>query len=214
MSLAFLGFLPFAIGFITIFVVERREPHPVWIWLLLPWVPVLGASFATIAAFWEGFICVMMFAPIGLVCASFGGVLAGLVQKVPRSLLAKNAGLACVVLLPGLTTSWVQKLLTRQELRKVENVIDVDAPSSMVWKNIERVPRIYPNELRPSWSHRIGFPSPVEATLSFEGVGGVRHASFERGLLFIETVDAWEPERRLAFSMHAQTDQISPPDSG
>jgi hypothetical protein len=88
MSLAFQGFLPFAMGFITIFVVERREPQPVWIWLLLPWVPVLGAS--------------------------------------------------------------------------------------------------------------------------FEGVGGVRHASFERGVLFIETVDAWEPERRLAFSIHAQSDQIPP----
>jgi hypothetical protein len=177
---------------------------------LLPWVPVLGASFATIVAFWEGFICVMMFAPIGLVCASVGGALAGLVIKVPRSLMAKNACLALVVLLPVLTTSWVRKLLTRQDLRKVENAIDIDAPASVVWKNIERVPRIYPEELRLSWSRGIGFPSPVEATLSFEGVGGVRHASFETGVLFIENVDVWEPEGRLAFSIHAQTDRIPP----
>ena len=72
------------------------------------------------------------------------------------------------------------------------------------------MPRIAPEELPFSWSHRIGFPSPLEATLSFEGVGGVRHATFEGGVLFIENVDTWEPERRIAFSIHAQTDLIPP----
>jgi hypothetical protein len=210
MSLAFLVFLPFAMGFLTIFFVERRAPQPIWIWLLLPWVPVLGASFATIIAFWEGFICVIMYAPIGLVCASFGGLLAGLVIRIPRSLMTKNACLAVVVFLPFVTTSWVQKLLTRRDLRKVENVIVIHAPPSIIWENIERVPQIRREELPHSWSHGIGFPSPVEATLSFEGAGSVRHATFERGVLFIENVDLWEPRHRLGFSIHAQTDQIPP----
>jgi hypothetical protein len=78
----------------------------------------------------------------------------------------------------------------------------------MVWRNIERVREIKPSELPPSWSRRIGFPAPIEATLSSEGIGGVRHASFAGGVLFIETVDEWEPNHRLAFSIHAQGDQI------
>ena len=53
--------------------------------------------------------------------------------------------------------------------------------------------------MRETWAQRIGFPRPIEATLSYEGVGGVRHASFERGLMFVETVTDWEPEHRLAF---------------
>ena len=48
----------------------------------------------------------------------------------------------------------------------------------------------------------------MEATLSYEGIGGVRHATFEGGDLFIETIDAWDSEHRLAFSIHAQTAQI------
>jgi len=32
-------------------------------------------------------------------------------------------------------------------------------------------------------------------------VGGVRHARFERGLLFIETITAWDPERSFRFSI-------------
>ena len=210
MSLAFLLFLPFAMGFLTIFFVERRAPQPIWIWLLLPWLPVLGASFATIVAFWEGIICVIMFAPIGLICGSFGGIVGGLVIRIPRSLMTKNACLAIVMLLPLLTTSWVQGFLTRRDLRKVENVIVIHAPPAIVWENIERVPQIRREELPRSWSHGIGFPSPLEATLSFEGAGSVRHATFERGVLFIENVDVWEPQHRLAFSIHARTDQIPP----
>lgn len=189
MSLAFLVFLPFAMGFLTIFVVERQRPQPFTIWVLLPWLPVLGASLATILALWEGFICVIMFAPIGLCCASLGGVLAGLVIRIPRSLITKNACLAVVVLMPLLTTSWLRNLLGRRDLRTVENVIVIQAPAATVWKNIERVPRIEHEELKSSWSHDIGFPSPVEATLSFEGSGSVRHATFQHGVLFIENVD-------------------------
>ncbi len=96
------------------------------------------------------------------------------------------------------------------QTRTVRNTIRIHAPAPLVWRNIERVPAIAPTELRPNWTHRIGFPRPVEATLSFEGVGGVRHASFERGLLFLETVTAWQPEQRLAFSIHADTEHIPP----
>lgn len=210
MSMAFLVLVPVAMGFVTVFVVELREPQPVWIWLLLPWVTVIGGALATIVALWEGFICVIMLLPIALVCASFGGVLAGLVIRVPRSLMAKNACLSVVILLPLLSSSWMQKRFTRLDLRKVEDVVVIHAPPSIVWANIQRVPKIEPAELPASWSHGIGFPRPIEATLSFEGVGGVRHATFEHGVLFIENVDVWEPPRRLAFSIHAQTDQIPP----
>ena len=46
--------------------------------------------------------------------------------------------------------------------------------------------------------------------LSHEGLGGVRHASFAGGVLFIETIDTWEPQRRLGFSIHADSDHMPP----
>ena len=36
----------------------------------------------------------------------------------------------------------------------------------------------------------------------------MRDASFAGGLLFKETVDVWEPEQRLGFTIVAQTDKI------
>jgi hypothetical protein len=80
----------------------------------------------------------------------------------------------------------------------------------MVWRNIERVSKISPSELPRSWNRSIGFPRPIEATLSNEGVGGIRHATFAGNVLFIETIDAWAPQRRLAFSIRADTTSIPP----
>ena len=89
------------------------------------------------------------------------------------------------------------------------NVIDIKAAPDVIWNNIASVRAIRQKRLA-SWSHRIGFPNPVEATLSHEGVGGVRHATFTGGLYFLEKVNVWEPERRLGFTIAAQTDLIPP----
>lgn len=207
MSVGFLIFLPLAIGFLTVYVLERSRPQPVWMWLLLSSVAVLLAIVGTMLVAWEGLICAVMFAPIGIFAGMAGGAIAGAWLQIRRSKAARLP-MACVMIFPLLVTPWEQHVLARQEMRNVESAIDIAAPATLVWKNIERVPRIGTSELTPSWSHAIGFPNPIEATLSREGLGGVRHASFEGGVLFVETVDIWQPEHRLGFSIRAQTDQI------
>ncbi|MFZ0957025.1 MAG: hypothetical protein WAN60_11835 [Candidatus Sulfotelmatobacter sp.] len=210
MSLGFMVFLPIAIGFVTVFLIERKQPQSFSTWLLLPWVSVVIGEAATAAAFWEGLICIVMFTPIAMVASSVGGVAGGVIARRVKSRRTNNASLVCAMFLPLLMSGVEQRFLQQRDLRNVENVLDIQAEPAVVWKNIERVRRIDPAELQPSWSHAIGFPNPVEATLSQEGIGGVRHASFEGGVWFIETVDAWEPERQLGFSIRAQTEQIPP----
>ncbi len=204
-SLGFVVFLPLAMGFVSVFIVERRRPQPLWIWFLLPWIPLLAGEAAAMIVAWEGLICIVMFTPIGMVASSLGGVAAGLVARYAMSQRAKNVSVVCVLFLPLLVNPLEQRFHAHGEFRRIETVIDIHASPDVVWRNIERVRRINPAELRPSWSRRIGFPNPVEATLSYEGVGGVRHASFDGGVLFIETIDLWQPQRRLAFSIRAQT---------
>jgi hypothetical protein len=210
MTLGFMLFLPLAMGFVTIFMIERRQAQPVWIWFLLPWVTVASAETAMMAAFMEGTICIVMFTPIALLASSLGGVAAGLIMRFSRSRRSKGATLACVMCFPILLSAIEPRFLSQREARRVESVIEIQAPSATVWRNIERVPRIATSELQHSWSHSIGFPDPVEATLSAEGIGGIRHATFQGGVLFIETIDVWDPELRLGFSIRAQTDHIPP----
>ena len=210
MTVGFIIFMPIVMGFVAVFIAERKNPCGVATWLLLPWASVAGALLASMLLAWEGLICILMFAPIALVLASIGGVIAGLIGRWIRPSRSQGTTLACIAILPLLIMFWEGHgpVLARQDLRTVANSIDINAPASVVWGNIERVRAIRSEELPSSWSHRIGFPDPIEATLSFEGAGGVRQASFTGGLLFTEIIDLWEPEKRLAFSIHAHTAQI------
>lgn len=208
MSVAFLLLVPLAMGFLAVYFPSRQEPQPVWVWLLLPWVPVLAGAAGTLITMMEGLICVVMYLPIGLVFSSLGGLLAGLIGRSQRLRKLRDATMACVVFFPFLVGPWENAILSKYEVRTVSNVIDVAAPPDVVWNQIQSVPAIRKDELLPSWSRRIGFPDPVEATLSYEGTGSVRHASFTGGVLFVETVDTWQPRHCLGFSIRAQTTKI------
>lgn len=207
MSIGFIFVLPLAIGFASVYVVERRQPQPIWLWLLISSAAVVLVIAGTMLVLWEGAICALMFAPIGISAGIIGGLIAGFWLRSRRGNVSPIP-LACVMILPLLITPWESRVFARRDLRTVESTIEIKASPSAIWKNIERVPRISSQELQPSWSHSIGFPNPVEATLSGEGVGGVRHATFEGGVLFLETINVWEPEHRLGFSIQAQTHQI------
>ena len=111
-------------------------------------------------------------------------------------------------MLPFLAAPVEHRLGLPEQLRVAETSIEIRSDSATVWANIARVPAIRPEELDFTWTHLIGFPRPIAATLSHEGVGGVRHATFEKGVLFVETVTVWEPERRLAFSIAADPSSI------
>jgi hypothetical protein len=137
-----------------------------------------------------------------------GGISGGIYTR--RRKKSSNAITMCVALLPLLVMSLENRFTPSPEIRTVETSIDIHASADTVWSNIERVPLIQPHELGFSWARSIGFPRPLEATLSHEGVGGIRHATFEHGVLFIETVDEWIPNQRLGFHIQADTANIPP----
>jgi uncharacterized protein YndB with AHSA1/START domain len=208
MTVGFMLLVPLAMGFITVYLVERKEPQGYAVWIFLPWISILGATLGSMLAAWEGFICAILFSPIAVVFGSFGGIIGGVAARSKASTHAKNLIVGCVLLLPLLVMPLEPRFFSSQEVRQVATSTDIQASPETVWRNIERVRAIQNDELRPSWTRRIGFPAPVEATLSREGLGGVRHASFAGGVMFVETVDVWEPDHRLAFSIHADTTQI------
>ena len=41
MSIGFIFFLPFAVGFASVYIIEVRQPQPVWVWLLVSCAAVL-----------------------------------------------------------------------------------------------------------------------------------------------------------------------------
>jgi hypothetical protein len=207
MTAAFLLLGPFAVGYITIDVAERTAPRSVPYSIFVPWPAVLTGITLTYLFNLEGLICIVFALPIALVFSSLGGVAAWQQARIRRN-EKRGFTTACVAVLPLLLAPLETQIKPPVEYRTVETEIRIHAQESIVWKNIERVRPIAPAELPRTWAHAIGFPRPVEATLSFEGEGGVRHASFEHGLVFIETVTQWNPDHLLAFSIKADTEHI------
>ena len=189
-SVAFLLVTPFAMGFLTTFYIERRRAQSIWMWLVLGWIPVLASTMGMFIVAWEGLICIAMYLPIGLSCATIGGLLGGYTARVLQRSAIKNLPMACVAVLPLLVAPWEERAFLHRDLHTVESVITIHAPAETVWRNIERVRAIRPEELTPSWTRALGFPAPIEATLicpgepeTFPGdpkqcAGRVRHATF------------------------------------
>ena len=124
-------------------------------------------------------------------------------QSAPSTVLV-----ATLALLPFLSAQIEQNFELPTTHRQVKTEIPIDASPSTVWQNIIRVPTIRDSEQRTISFHVLGFPKPVEATLSHEGVGGIRHASFEGGLVFVETITVWEPDRELAFGIEVDPELV------
>ncbi len=207
MSFSFLFLGPFVAGAITVAQATRKDPWPVSAWILAPWIPILANMLLALAIAWEGIICVVFIVPPAMISASLGGILAGALQRHWHRAASRRT-LYCFAVLPLFLAIAETQLNQPLQTRTVDTSLVIHAPLAVVWRNIERVPPIAPAELRHSWTNAIGFPRPVEATLSHEGVGGVRNASFERGLTFTETITDWQPNQRIVFTIQADTSAI------
>ncbi len=208
MSIGFISLVPFCLGLICVMVAERGGRRGPRIWLLLPWASASAALGAALLLFWEGIICVALMLPAALIFSSLGGLLGALIAR--KTGQSRTAVMLCCVALPFLTGAIEKRLAPPLEIRAVHTEIEIAASPETVWNNIKRVPPIARGEQKFSWSQAVGFPAPIEATLSEEAVGGVRHASFARGVVFIETVKVWEPQHRLMFGIHSDPAQIPP----
>ena len=206
-TLSFLVLGPLVMGFLSIYPVERHMRISQARWLFQPWVPVWITCLIFAAIAWEGAICIAMLLPIGMLLASVGGVFGGLAA---RAFKLRNRTVVCFAALPLLLAPAETLLRRPTAIRTVENTVVIRADAATVWQNIQSVPAIAPAELQPTWTHALGFPRPIAAELSRSGVGGVRKASFEHGLVFYETVTRWQPSRELSFDIKADTTHIPP----
>lgn len=208
MMLSFLVLIPFSLGAVVAHFTPTDTPKW-WRFILGPLFTVLLFSISALIFHLEGLICVLIIFPLFMPAAFIGAWLYAALTDGRRK-DDTNAYATAFVVLPFLAAPLESQLAAPNDHRRVENTIVIEASAAVVWQNIIRVPPIQAADLGESLVDDIGFPRPVEATLTHEGVGGVRHATFERGVEFVETVDDWQPLRRLSFSIVPNTATIPP----
>jgi hypothetical protein len=209
LNLSFLIVMPLGLGAIT----AHFTPSTSSSWWRLVWalfLTVLSFLAAALLFHLEGLICVLIISPLFLFMAWVGAAFyAGSTADLPNK-RDKTLVVAAFALLPFVASSIENRFDNPDDFRRVENTIEINAPAAVVWQHIVRVAPIRARDLGHRFIDDIGFPRPVEATLTHEGAGGVRHATFERGVELIETVDDWQPLQRLSFSIVPNTATIPP----
>jgi hypothetical protein len=209
MSIAFLFAAPLATGALVNFWAPEGERGSFLNLVLLPAVfSVLPLSAAFLFKI-EGLICLVMALPAYVIMASLGACAYYLWVRHEAERIRRR-GLGLFLLMPMLVAPVEGGFGAYPRHAVTRNEIEIAAPIDTVWKRVIRVQRIGPGEIPWGLSRIMGFPDPVEATLSHEGLGGVRRASFQGNVLFTETIDAWEAGRLLSFTIVPNTAEIPP----
>lgn len=203
MTMTYGGFfvIPFLIGFISVYGLEKEKQQPILFRIFYPWVPTIISMYCAFLVNWEGLICLAMAAPVYLALSSAGGIAVGIwfyIFPGHRMNLLTVFGILSLPLITGYFESYWE---LPNEIRFVETRIEIRSTREKIWKNIVRIPALEKTE--NGFFYRMGFPRPIEATLSYEGTGGVREARFEKGLVFYETVTEWIRNRKLKFEIKA-----------
>lgn len=209
-SVGFLFFVPLAIGVLTQFFAPTRY-RTNWLYAIFaPWIPCFIFSALAVAFTWEAWVCVVMALPIFFVMASVGGLLMCWFLNVFHTAAKSQTTLALLLLLmPFLITPLEDRFPHQASIRTVHTQIEVNADPATVWGQITRVSEISETEHHFSFFHLAGLPRPMSATLTDDGVGGVRRGQWENGLAFVERISRWQPYETYVMHMSADTRAVA-----
>lgn len=167
-----------------------------------------GISFLTLGIFTaallvfaiEGFVCVVMAAPIGALLVWIGGLIGlSILNSRPNSSLTSIFIL--LVLIP--TTAFIEKdnALT---IEPVTTKVVINASPEVVWKNVVEFPEL---EEPTEFLFNAGIAYPINATIEGHGVGAIRHCNFNTGS-FVEPITVWDESKLLAFDVIEQPEPM------
>ena len=168
-------------------------------------------SFATLGIFclglltfaWEGVICLIMAAPIGLLFTYIGYRIGYLVVKGQMKDKAITVMIALVLSVPSFMA--FENLNGATEvIRSVTTSIEINAKPGAVWKNVIEFP---PLGKAGEFIFKSGIAYPISAQISGQGVGAIRKCNFSTGS-FIEPITVWDEEKLLKFNVDSQPEPL------
>jgi len=143
----------------------------------------------------EGFICIIMAAPLGILFTWAGSVLAyGTHNKIE----GRTPTVLGIAFLTAPVMLFIEHSANENfDLIPVSTTVEINAPPEMVWKNVVEFPAL--NE-PTEFLFKAGIAYPVSAEIQGKGVGAVRSCNFSTGS-FIEPITVWDEPRLLKFDV-------------
>ena len=189
--------LPFCLGLISVLLYSYHEKRDLGSCICVAVLSGVILGVGLLAAAIEGFICILMAAPIGAVISLMGGIVGWLIQKNRFDKVQTQ------ILI--LVFFFVVPLLMGAEYLHPSNVpefivtstVDIQASPKKVWKNVVSFSQLpEPQELL----FKVGLAYPIRAEINGQGKGAIRHCIFSTGT-FVEPIEVWDEPKLLKFSV-------------
>jgi uncharacterized membrane protein YhaH (DUF805 family) len=189
--------MPFCLGLFSGLMYSYNSPRRFSECLSVAVLPVilLGAGLMLLA--FEGILCLVMAAPIGLGLAALGGLVAYAVQEGRWKLRGRPAVMGVVLLI---TPMWMQLdpwLQGEPPVHTVQSSIEINAPPEIVWQKVVAFSEI-PSERELIFHTGIAYP--LRAAIVGRGPGAIRLCEFSTGA-FVEPIEVWDEPKLLQFSV-------------
>jgi len=191
--------LPFVTGFATALV--ARGPNVLRASLL---IGVSVCSAILLISKMEGWVCVLMSAPLLAFGLTVGALIGVLVRRhvIDKSSRPKVLNLLVLLILPVFLMGANRLEEPSRRTTRAEtftSVLIVDASPEEVWKQIKTMDRVNAHK---GFLMRIGLPVPVSCKVDKEAVGGKRTCYFESGFIE-ERITEWNPPHSMKLDITA-----------
>lgn len=214
MGIAFLFLFPFIIGALTIILIPAGKIKTYAGAFFMPWLSSLALLIVTMLLNVEGAICWIMIFPFFAVASGLGGIIAYAIKK---SVTEKKQGQANK--LPILNISLMMmapflvgvvegdKTLQHKDF-VIRREIVINASTQEVWKQLTHLNKIDSSEISLSSSGLFSFPKHIATTIDSLKPGGKRIATYQKGLVFEETITNIKPEELLVLDLNIDPNKI------
>ena len=205
MSVSFLFCLPVIVGALTVYFSSAEKARKFSYKFFTPWIPILIFLFITLISSWEGWACWIMILPLFLIAASIGGFIGAYLKFRKKD---NQLHISLLAILPIFIAPIEDFIGAIPGTYEANTYIDIHSTRDKIWNNITRVKEIKEEQDKGWLTKSLGFPRPVKAELNFEGIGAYREARFTNGLVFHETVSAYDHQKKMVFSIKAYPHEI------
>lgn len=185
--------LPLATGFATALVTKGAKLAAACLW-----IGALICTAVLVITKAEGWVCVLMSAPILAIALTIGALLGALFRREVLDNMRKQT--LGIFLTLGILPFFLMGANRAEEQARrtpraetITNTLVTGAPRELVWNQLKSFDNI---DGKKGLLMRIGLPVPVSCTMSGEGVGATRTCYFAQGHI-AERVTEWNPPNSM-----------------
>lgn len=206
-SIAYIFALPLILGAIPVLFSTKEQLQSYKTYLLLSWGITLTFFFLAWGLGFEGMICLIIIIAPFLLLGTLGAFIFRLIK-----LKNKKSGTKLYVSLfiPLLILVIEKKFQATDQIHTVSTSIEINGDKSKVWTNVKNVKDIQSDEIKNHFVHLIGIPKPLNGELDNEGIGGIRHITWDKGIKFKEKITAWDENNGFSYDINVDPNSIPP----